>query len=167
MSGLVIDVTDVLEEAGSRTHLALDERVEGLESQLSRVDDTDPLHLDLLIESVEEGLLVRGRITGRFATTCRRCLADAREDFGIEVAEVFRPSGDVWEEGYVIRDRSIDLRPLVNDNVMLGMPLNPLCRSDCKGLCPRCGATLNAGPCSCPPEREDDRWAALRSLLEQ
>jgi uncharacterized protein len=55
------------------------------------------------------------------------------------------------------------LRPLVRDALLLELPLAPLCRPDCRGLCARCGADLNAGPCSCVADR-DPRWGALDAL---
>ena len=48
--------------------------------------------------------------------------------------------------------------------LLVALPLKPLCREDCAGLCPQCGANLNEGPCGCEPDTEDDRWAALREL---
>jgi uncharacterized protein len=59
---------------------------------------------------------------------------------------------------------NIDLRPAVRDQWLLSVPRFALCREECKGLCARCGADLNEGPCNCPPEPEtDNRWDALRA----
>jgi uncharacterized protein len=55
------------------------------------------------------------------------------------------------------------LRPLVRDALLLELPLAPLCREDCRGLCAHCGADLNDGPCDCAPPR-DPRWDALDVL---
>ena len=65
---------------------------------------------------------------------------------------------------YVIdaRARELDLRPAVREHWLLAAPAFALCREDCKGLCPTCGADLNAGPCDCPP-LSDSRWDALRN----
>jgi uncharacterized protein len=70
------------------------------------------------------------------------------------------------EEGetYPIAGDHIDLEPMTREAVVLGLPLAPLCRPDCKGLCPTCGAELNRGPCGCPPPATDPRWAALDAL---
>jgi uncharacterized protein len=56
--------------------------------------------------------------------------------------------------------QNIDLRPAVREQWMLAAPEYVLCRDDCRGLCARCGADLNAAPCSCPPDT-DSRWTAL------
>ena len=60
--------------------------------------------------------------------------------------------------------RSLDLRPAVREEWLLAAPAFVLCREDCKGLCPRCGADLNEGPCSCTKTEIDPRWASLAAL---
>jgi uncharacterized protein len=60
----------------------------------------------------------------------------------------------------------IDLDSLLAEQIYLALPLKPLCRDDCRGLCPRCGANLNAGACGCPEDRvPDPRLAALKKLI--
>ena len=56
---------------------------------------------------------------------------------------------------------SIDLDELVREQILLALPTRHLCREDCKGLCQKCGADLNAGDCSCEQGETDPRWAAL------
>jgi uncharacterized metal-binding protein YceD (DUF177 family) len=58
----------------------------------------------------------------------------------------------------------LDLTEAVRQALVVEQPMAPLCRPDCAGLCPECGADLNAGPHSCAAEPEDSRWAALRAL---
>lgn len=67
------------------------------------------------------------------------------------------------DEAYAIVDDDLDLRPMVRDAVVLELPLAPLCRADCRGLCPQCGADLNEETCQCEPPR-DPRWANLDVL---
>src|SRR5574341_1254798 len=61
---------------------------------------------------------------------------------------------------------AVDLRPAVREELILAVPRFVECRADCRGLCPRCGKDLNAGPCGCPPAT-DLRWAALASLKDK
>jgi len=109
----------------------------------------------------------------RFETTvraeCRRCLAEVLvpvdESRGlIFSADEETPEGDGC---YVIpeRARDLDLTVALREEVMLAVPPFVECRPDCLGLCPRCGADLNAGPCGCPPAG-DPRWDALKGLSE-
>jgi uncharacterized protein len=78
------------------------------------------------------------------------------------VRELFTRDGDP-EETYPLGDDHIDLEPMVHDAVLLELPPAPLCRPDCAGLCPWCGANRNLAPCSCVAP-SDPRWAALDAL---
>jgi uncharacterized protein len=162
-STLVVDVRELLEAPGSRRALAFSAPVAQLEVGLVGV--RDELAFDLVLESIDGGILVRGAIEGEYAGPCGRCLTEIVQPLRVTVAEIYRPPGGMWEEGYVISHESVDLERAVRDAVGLEIPLNPLCRPDCAGLCPRCGADLNDGPCGCPTDEGDLRWSALRELL--
>jgi uncharacterized protein len=168
-SGLVVGVHELLAHPGSRRELRFQQVVEGLRNQLVRVEPSDPVRFELVLEALEDGaVLVRGAMYGRWVMTCRRCLEEVGAGFRVSVAEVYRrPGAGPWEEGYAVSaSQTIDLGPLVRDNVVLAMPLYPLCREDCAGLCPSCGANRNEGPCACPPPAREQGWAAaLRGLL--
>jgi uncharacterized protein len=89
----------------------------------------------------------------------------------VDVRELYRPrrerepdEGD--EETYELGTDTLDLAPLARDAVLLGLPMALLCREDCQGLCDRCGADLNDGPCPCPEAPVDDRWAVLDVLRD-
>lgn len=108
-----------------------------------------------------------GRIEGEASVQCRRCLADAAASVDEEVHFLFADASDREvgddQDVYPVPSRAaeLDLRPAIREQWLLVVPAFAECREDCKGLCPRCGADLNAGPCECPPEI-DSRWAALR-----
>ncbi len=97
---------------------------------------------------------------------CARCLEPARTQIEAKTQLVFDPSSDavasnpVWVEETGELDLSSDLREIL----IIEYPAKPLCDPACAGLCMRCGANLNQSPCSCPEERADPRWSALRSL---
>jgi len=61
----------------------------------------------------------------------------------------------------------VDLRPLLVEQIQLNVPMKPLCRADCAGICPICGANRNAGPCDCATEEVDPRWKALEAFKER
>jgi len=107
-----------------------------------------------------------GSIEGSATVPCRRCLTDTTAKVSENVHVLYAEAGDEIDdpEVYVIapKARSLDLRPAVREQWILAVPRFPVCREDCKGLCPTCGAELNAGACSCPPV-VDARWAELRT----
>ncbi|MGH2760219.1 MAG: YceD family protein [Actinomycetota bacterium] len=161
-SPLVVDVGELLEAPGSRRALAFSAPVPQLEVGLVGVPGN--LDFDLVLEAIDGGVVVQGSVEGEYSGRCGRCLRDIAEPLRVRVAEIYRPPGSVWEEGYVISHESVDLELAVRDTVALEIPLNALCRPDCAGLCPRCGADLNDGPCGCPSDEGDLRWSALRDL---
>jgi uncharacterized protein len=162
-SQLVVDVRELLEAPGSRRPLAFSAPVAQLEVGLVVV--RGELDFELVLESIDGGILVQGSIEGEYAGPCGRCLQEIVQPLRVRVAEIYRPPGGVWEEGYVISNEAVDLERAVRDAVGLEIPLNPLCRPDCAGLCPRCGADLNDGPCGCRVDEGDLRWSALKELL--
>jgi uncharacterized protein len=158
------DVRDLLAEPGSSRSLTLEETFEGLSTELASVPEEHPVRMDVLLESVIEGIEVSGPLTGRIAYRCARCLKPFDRYFRLEVHEFFAPGATEGDDLYPITgEGSIDLEPMVRDAVVLSMPFSPLCRPDCLGLCPRCGGDRNLGECSCGPEI-DPRWAPLERL---
>ena len=118
----------------------------------------------LRLESYAGGLRARGRVGAPWHGTCRRCSAAVTGVSDVAVAERFVSHRDpVDEEAYPIDGDVIDLRHLVRDAVLLDLPLAPLCRDDCRGLCPLCGTDRNEAACECQPAT-DPRWATLDEL---
>ena len=103
------------------------------------------------------------------AGECRRCLTEVTVPVTEEVHLFFAEEGDETAEDdpdvYPIdaTARELDLRPAIRESFSLAAPQYVLCREDCQGLCPTCGADRNAGDCGCAPT-SDNRWDALRSL---
>jgi uncharacterized protein len=112
------------------------------------------------------GIDVDGTVSAPWVGICRRCAEPVSGELRIHVHERYADAplaGPSDEEIYPIDDDDIDLGPLVRDALVLELPMAPLCRQDCAGLCPRCGANLNEGACGCVAPR-DPRWANLDVL---
>jgi uncharacterized protein len=162
---VTLDVRDLLGRPGASRRAHVREPVGGMRTELARVPDDAPVDAELLLESVVEGILASGDLSGTFALTCARCLTPVERPFRVDVRELFAP-GVMAEDadGYPIADEQIDLEPMIRDAVVLAMPYSPLCRADCLGLCERCGGNRNVGECACAPE-PDRRWAPLAGLV--
>ena len=78
------------------------------------------------------------------------------DDRGLDIDELFVS---------FYRDHQIDLGHLIVEQIVLALPMKPLCREDCPGLCPVCGANRRETTCECAPEESDPRWSALKTLL--
>lgn len=137
------------------------------------------LALDLRLESVVEGVLVSGTVTATVVGECVRCLDPVSRPLVVDLQELYtypgrepevhRSRGEDLDEDPgelpVLAGDLLDLEPVLRDSVVLALPLKPLCREDCPGLCPECGASLEANP-DHGHEQIDARWAILRDLTD-
>jgi uncharacterized protein len=126
------------------------------------------LLLDLRLESVVEGVLATGRVSGSLVAECVRCLDPVETEVDADFQELFYYdledlTAEELEEAVSVVEELVDVEPLVRDAVMLDLPLQPLCEPDCPGLCSECGAHLADDP-EHAHESVDPRWAALSAL---
>ncbi|HEX5385428.1 MAG TPA: DUF177 domain-containing protein [Gemmatimonadales bacterium] len=97
----------------------------------------------------------RGRVEGDVRASCRRCLVDVPQHIDTELNALFSDDPDAADDPSVYPlppdATAIDLATVVREELALAVSPYPLCREDCAGLCPRCGADRNAGACQCAP----------------
>ena len=131
---------------------------------------------NLHVDRSGRGLLISGAFAGGVSLVCSRCL----ESFGFQAEDRFQvyceaaPQAQLEEERELSNDEldvtyleegRINTDHLLRENILLSLPIQPLCHEDCQGLCPRCGANLNQGACGCTEARVDPRLQILRKLL--
>ena len=164
-SSFQVAVADLLHRPGARRHEQISGTVEPLRVVDTTVSGQAPVTVDVMLEWVSEGILATGTVVAPWEASCRRCLTDVHGEVEAKFQELFEPQ---FREGesYPLHGDRMDLGPLAQETLLLSLPLAPVCRETCQGLCPTCGADLNAGPCDCPPADRDPRWAALDGLLE-
>lgn len=123
-----------------------------------------PVRLDLS-RMTGEGWSLRLRFEAELRGPCMRCLADAAPRFAVDVREVDQPGGGDELDSPYVAGEELDLEAWANDALALALPAQIVCRPDCPGLCPVCGADLDeAGPEHHHDPAPDPRWAALREL---
>ncbi len=122
-------------------------------------------------------ILVRGVLHTEVELTCSRCLSLFRYPLSLNFEEEFVPTIDVFsgaplpppeEPGSFTIDEHhvIDFIEVIRQYIVLAIPMKPLCRENCPGLCPSCGRNLNEGDCKCAKQEIAPRWAALARLLK-
>ena len=126
---------------------------------------TEPFIVEGTLENLGGSFRVVGEIRARRAFVCDRCLAQAEAAECYRFEEDFR-RGEATDDEDTFGDEGIDLVPLVRDTIVAALPIRNLCRPDCKGLCPKCGADLNQGDCGCDREVVDPRLEALKNWLK-
>lgn len=127
----------------------------------------EPLELAVRLESVTEGVLATGTVSGRAQGECGRCLVHFSELLEVDFVELFAYRDSATEqttdsdEVSRLKGDLLDLEPVVRDAVVLSFPLSPLCEADCAGLCSECGERIADLPPAHSHSQLDPRWAAL------
>jgi DUF177 domain-containing protein len=135
---------------------------------------TGAAHLRGRATKMGRKVLVQAKFTVPLEGECKRCLNNVSLDEPVELTRSYVPavqsSEEAGEEGAELADeesyagKEIDLRPALREQILLSIPSSPLCREECKGLCPKCGKDLNVGECGCDRTVLDPRWAALKGI---
>jgi uncharacterized protein len=131
-----------------------------------------PLEYRLTAEASNRIIRVTGELTCRLRLLCSRCLAPIDELFVIPFEEQFKvmkesdPEPDENDEFVPVTGERIDLRPFLEEDLVVHLPLAPLCSEDCKGLCPECGTNRNEQSCDCGKHRIDPRLEALQNWFQ-
>lgn len=170
-SPLVINIARLGRRPGSmfavRTQLPSPARI-GLD--LMAIEQDAVLDLDLRVESVSEGVLVTGTVGGPTAGECARCLAPITGRVEVALTELFAYPNSATDatteddEFPRVIDDTVDLEQPLIDAVGLELPLSPVCRPDCPGLCPQCGVPLASAEPGHRHDQIDPRWAKLAGL---
>ncbi|MDR1635072.1 MAG: YceD family protein [Bifidobacteriaceae bacterium] len=173
---LICSVDGLSRQPGTSKQLTIDfEAPAVIGTAVIGVPEGEPVELELLLESVLEGVLTTGTVRTTAVGECGRCL----EEVGVPVVatfqELFQYPERAWgppqadqgadEDRFEVVDDTIDLNRPVTDAVVLSLPFSPLCRDDCEGLCPDCGARLADQP-GHGHQSVDARWAVLEEMLE-
>jgi uncharacterized protein len=137
-----------------------------------------PAHVALRLTNAASRILVRGTLKGKVLVDCARCAEPCALDVETDIDEEFLPASspevaeadespwsdiNVWHDD----DREIDLTEILRQNVIAAIPIQPLCRKDCAGLCPICGENRNSVPCECKQKDVDPRLAPLLELQQR
>jgi uncharacterized protein len=144
------------------------------------VFDIPTIHLDSDFDLVDlrgmahitrtaQGLLAQVKLSAMMDCDCVRCLNSFKYPLKTEFTELYAFSrNSITDSGLILpEDAHIDLLPLIREYMLLEVPMSPLCRSDCKGLCPICGENLNETTCNHENDSFDPRLAVLKSLLDK
>jgi len=166
-----INVAQLLQESiGSTRKYQVDEVVTGDEGNDHR------LYGECQLLRTQSSILVKCQLNTDTELICSRCLAAFRQPLAFKFEEEYLPTVDVNtgapldmsdEAGAFTIDEHhiLDLKEAVRQYAQLVIPMKPLCRKECSGLCQKCGKNLNEGPCACPTEEMDPRWAKLTQLM--
>lgn len=135
-----------------------------------------PVRVALRIERIGAEVLAKGQVKTRIDLQCSRCLRHFPKVMEVAVNAVFHPMEELkGDEKHEIKDDELDtgfyqgdeldVNEFVLEQILLDVPMKPLCDESCKGICPKCGADLNVRTCDCEHKEPDPRLEVLRKLL--
>jgi len=178
-----INVAEIKLEAGNHKRFPVQVAVESVEMAGQAITFDRPFEGEAEVWNAGDRLLVKAEVSGEATLQCSRCLGPVTLPLDVSFEEEYvegEPADaddDEEQETEVDAGRSvsyykgdeIDLSETLRDNVLLELPMKPLCSEDCAGLCPGCGTNLNTGSCQCAEETHtvDPRLAALKDLLRK
>jgi uncharacterized protein len=134
--------------------------------------------LKLRIEKLNEDVFIRGDVTAGLEVQCSRCLRDFKDRVSVSLnlayspvevlkrAETHELDPGEMEVGFYVEDE-LDLGEISREQILLNIPMKPLCSESCKGICPDCGVDLNEGDCGCDRRHVDHRFQMLEKLLKK
>ena len=139
---------------------------------------TAPIRFEAHVERIQQDIRISGRIAAQMQMTCSRCLLPHEEHLDEPFEVIYLPGAadekksleeieleeDDLNVSYYHGD-FISLTDLVREQLLLMLPIKPLCRENCKGLCPSCGKDLNESECQCSLDIGDPRFSVLKKLL--
>ena len=130
--------------------------------------ETDAVHADVIIQAKDGDVTCQISVTSDFTVICSRCAEPFTLPFSASVIKKIKrqDSGEFEDAIFVDGGYCFDIAEEVRTQIYFEFPAKPLCREDCKGLCPVCGCNLNTGSCSCDIRTTDPRLDVLKKLID-
>ncbi|GAK38561.1 DUF177 domain-containing protein [Paenibacillus urinalis] len=131
-----------------------------------------PMQVELTFTALPEGVVdVQGTLSAEADMLCSRCLGNVHEHLNMKFAEQFKQGTEPEEveeedDTLYVEEDTVNLVPFLEEYFLLHLPFAPLCKSDCKGLCPSCGTDLNTSSCDCDNTPIDPRLAGLKDFFK-
>lgn len=158
---LIIDVNDLVGHPESSKAISGTHEVS---LRLGDVTVKGPMEVSGEVRGTVDGVIADFDARAPAHFECVRCLKEWDGEVSTTGRQHFSRVPD--EDGYAIEERQVDLTGPATDELALSVPHAPLCRQDCKGLCPICGSDLNVDPCDGHGEESDSPFAVLRDLFD-
>jgi uncharacterized protein len=137
-----------------------------------------PIKGNVRLTRTQNGVLADANVWGEIQIECGRCLTEVTQPLEFPFSEEYYqtvvvntgaalPKPEEPDVFLIDETHKLDLGEAMREYALLSVPMLPLCREDCKGLCPECGANLNDEECGCDTEQADERLAVLKQLLDR
>jgi uncharacterized protein len=169
MNNAYIDVSKLIEHPGEEMDLSGEVRLEPTMLGEEKIEFKEPFDFSVKLTNAGEGIVIIGSAHGGVTLRCSRCLEVFTYEASVDLDEiaVFKAEAVENGQGFVVEGKQLDLAPVIYQNVVVDVPMRPLCREDCGGLCPKCGKNLNNEPHTHKEDNIDERLAALKDFFKK
>ena len=161
MSRLIVDIGDLVGHPETKRVFSGERQVR---LRLGEATVEGPMDVTGVARGTIDGIIAVFTASACAHLTCVRCLTEWDAVIVTEGSQHYSRTPD--EDGYAIEDGRIDVSGPATDELALAIPAAPLCRSDCKGLCPICGTDLNSDPCDGHGKESDSPFVVLKDLFD-
>lgn len=155
-----INVQDLLSDKLQSKNIELEIPFDSFEFEVNK-----PVKIIGELVKATEGIYFKGTLYVELKTQCSRCLEDVIYNLSVDFDEFYSNISD--DIDYKIIENNIDIQRLIEDNIIMNVPLKPLCNESCKGLCPICGTNLNKSNCTCDNQVIDPRLEKLKNFFNR
>ncbi len=166
---MILDLSEILKNDNGVMSLNCDIDLSSLEFMGENFIFEKPLNLAGTVTNNTKNLELSAKVSGEMQVRCARCAKPFITEVHFPVSEILlREDGEISPDSDVVifSGHEVDLTDIVADSFFMNVEGQYLCRPDCKGLCPVCGADLNETTCGCDNEVIDPRWAKLAELIK-
>ena len=167
-----LDLTKLFKTRDSALPFAFEREMDDLQLYGEQLAFTTPVRFAGKVTFADDVFIIEGKITAGYSAACGRCGSETHSELAIDVLEEFaRAEDEEHPDRYIFTGDSIDFSPMVEEMIVLNMPLKHLCREDCRGVCPVCRTNWNLRDCPHRDavEHQEERrnpFEALGALLQ-
>jgi uncharacterized protein len=161
-----INISDLIRKNISKKEINVVLDSKNIIDSYETIDVLEPIKVEGIINKIEETISLDGVITGEIVLSCSRCFQNFNYDLDIEFHEKLTNNPDSKDDDLIlINNDKFNLTKIIENNVVMSLPIQRLCKDDCKGLCTVCGENLNLNSCDCENSNYDPRFAKLKNLF--
>ncbi len=166
-----LDITSILKNNGGTISVQLEEALEDLETSLGTVSFTGPVSFTGSITNNNGMLKLTGRAKVIYSTVCDRCAGSIERELVVDIdEEIIEQEGTAEyteDDRFTYSGNSLDLERILADCILTSVPMSHICREDCPGLCPVCGAEISEKGCNCGNhDSTDSRFEVLKGFFD-
>lgn len=169
---MIINLSDLLDDETLSIHFERELELESINVNERDINFIDPISVIGDIYKVSKDIVIEGQIIYKYRENCARCLKDFEKEVKRNLSGTLVNRDEVDEEDTEVDDiaieygsKQINIKQAVLDEIILSLPMKSLCKSDCKGICQKCGQNLNKKECDCTIDNIDPRLEKLKELL--